>query len=109
MLRRFDDSFRENVLIPEEDLRQTWLQARVVADHGNVREATTEFVSRHVLHDLCLCGATESSLPGNSEPSLLIAMQPTGSLVQVNAQKRFVRRLPFGEVPPLPRSVRLRV
>ena len=109
MLRRFDDSFRENVLIPEEDLRQTRLQARVIADHGNVCEATSEFLSRHVLHDLCLLGAAESSLPGYSKPSFLIVVQPAASFVQVNAEKRFVSTLSFGEIPPLPRSARLRV
>ena len=90
-------------------MRQAWLQARVIADHGNVCEAASEFVSRHVLHGLRLLGVAESSLLGNNEPSLLIAMQPTGSLVQVNAQNRFVRRVPFGKIPPLPRSLRLRV
>ena len=109
MLRRFDDSFRENMLIPEEDLRQTRLQARVIADHGNVCEATSEFLSRHVLHDLCLLGVAESSLPGYSKPSFLIVVQPAASLVQVNAEKRLARTLLLGEVPPLPRSARLRV
>ena len=108
-LGRVHDPLREDVLVADEDLRQTWLQARVVADHGNVCEATSEFLSRHVLHDLCLLGAAESSLPGYSKPSFLIVVQPAASLVQVNAEKRFVSTLSFGEIPPLPRSARLRV
>ena len=79
------DPLLGDVLVAGEDLGRRRLQARLVADHSNQGETTAKLATRHVLHDLYLLGTTESSLPAHCEPSLLIAVQLTGSLVQVYA------------------------
>ena len=91
----FHISLQEDVLVPQKDLWQMRLQARIVADQGNVCEAASKFLSRDVLYNLRLCGAAESSLPGNSEPALLIVVQSAASLVQVDAQDGSVPNLGF--------------
>ena len=101
------DALLENVLVAQKDLGQQWLQARVDADHGDESEATTQLSSSHVLHNLCPPHTAESSLSADGQPLLLITMQPARGLVQVDAQYWFFPCLVLGEIPKLPRRVRL--
>ena len=42
----------EEPLVPKQDLRQAWLQAHIVANECDVREASALFAQTHVLHQL---------------------------------------------------------